>query len=194
MDTHFWLQVWDSNDVGFDQRRVNPHLLTTHDQTIGKEKQCIFVPLCGQSIDLYWLWQQGHDLIAVEISAKAIETFFARYEIPYTLSATPDNNFNVYSADRLKIFCGDYFALQKSDFLQVDWVYDRAALVALPVEMRRAYAEQLIRLIQPSTQIWLLSLQYASMQDCGPPFSIQETELHQLFPGFNFVCLFTFNR
>lgn len=36
----------------------------------------VFVPLCGKSLDMIWLAQQGHEVIGVELSPVAVEDFF----------------------------------------------------------------------------------------------------------------------
>ena len=37
----------------------------------------VFVPLCGKSLDMVWLAQQGHRVIGAELSQRAIDDFFA---------------------------------------------------------------------------------------------------------------------
>ncbi len=44
----------------------------------------VFVPLCGKSIDMLWLVQQGFAVTGCEISELAVEQFFTENSIPYT--------------------------------------------------------------------------------------------------------------
>nr|WP_298894131.1 hypothetical protein [uncultured Acinetobacter sp.] len=66
----------------------------------------------------------------------------------------------------------------------IDDVYDRAALVALPQSMRTVYAKQVMTLSQHAPQ---LLIQYEYDQDlmAGPPFSVSESEMMQLYANFS---------
>ena len=62
------------------------------------------------------------------------------------------------------------------------FVYDRAALIALPETLRPRYAQQLQRLV-PMADVLLLSLLYPQTEMSGPPFSVSESDIHALFPS-----------
>ncbi len=73
MNIKFWLDVWDNNEIGFDQKAVNP-LLASHIKSLDlASEDSIFVPLCGKSIDMIWLLKQGYKVVGVELSEAAIE-------------------------------------------------------------------------------------------------------------------------
>ena len=57
------------------------HLLTS-----GRAKISILVTLCGKSLDLPWLCEQGHDVVGVELSAVAAKQLFEENNIPYSVS------------------------------------------------------------------------------------------------------------
>jgi thiopurine S-methyltransferase len=60
MEKEFWLERWERQEIGFHQNEVNPHLLQ-HWQELNLEgNKGVFVPLCGKSLDLLWLREQGH--------------------------------------------------------------------------------------------------------------------------------------
>ena len=58
----------------------------------------------------------------------------------------------------------------------VDAVYDRAALVALPEDMRRRYTAHLIEITDKAPQL-LIAHQYDQNAMDGPPFSISDEEI-----------------
>ena len=74
----------------------------------------------------------------MELSPLAVQAFFDENG----LSATTyqQGKCSVSEADGLHIYCGDFFDLNTSNLAGVSAVYDRASLVALPPEMRAAYA------------------------------------------------------
>ena len=76
---------------------------------------------------------------------------------------------------------GDFFALEPLDLANVVAVYDRASLIALPPAMRERYAQHLAMLLNPGCQILLISMDYDESKMKGPPFSVDEKEVRQLF-------------
>ena len=64
----------------------------------------------------------------------------------------------------------------------MDAIYDRASLVALPVEMRVAYVQKLLELTGPVPQ-FLITLDYDQAQMAGPPFAVRHAEVNQLYSG-----------
>ena len=43
----------------------------------------VFVPLCGKSLDMVWLLEQGFSVTGCEISELAVQQFFTENSIPY---------------------------------------------------------------------------------------------------------------
>ncbi len=106
MNIKFWLDVWDNNEIGFDQKTVNP-LLASHIKSLDlASEDSIFVPLCGKSIDMIWLLKQGYKVVGVELSEAAIEQFFAALEVKPEIWT--DQSFKRYSAYNIEILVGDY--------------------------------------------------------------------------------------
>jgi thiopurine S-methyltransferase len=63
--------------------------------------------------------------------------------------------------------------------------YDRAALVALPPDLRRPYAESLARLLPGGAKALLIAFEYPQEMKGGPPFSVEAAEVRELFePAF----------
>ena len=63
----------------------------------------------------------------------------------------------------------------------VNAVYDRASLVALPPEMRAAYAAHMQHLLKPGTKTLLVAFDYSQHEMQGPPFSVQTPEVQALY-------------
>ncbi len=176
MQKQFWLDVWDNNEIGFDQDAVNP-LLSGHIKALGlSQGDSIFVPLCGKSIDMIWLLKQGYKVVGVELSEDAIEQFFAALKVKPEI--WNDHSFKRYSAYNIEILVGDYFALTNDKAGSVEAIYDRASLVALPEDMRNDYTQHLVKVCQKAPQLLITFVYDQSLQD-GPPFSITEDEAHQ---------------
>ena len=76
---------------------------------------------------------------------------------------------------------GDFFDLTREIAGPIGGWYDRAALVALPPELRIRYADRLADLLAPETRGLLVSAEYAQEKMAGPPFAVLADEVHALF-------------
>ncbi|MBD3670090.1 MAG: thiopurine S-methyltransferase [Gammaproteobacteria bacterium] len=179
MDTEFWHGKWQQNEIGFHQSEINQHLMKHWATLAIPEGATVFVPLCGKSLDLLWLLDKGYRVIGVELSPIAVEDFFNENGIAFEVSE--EGPFYVYRHDELTIYMGDFFDLTREQLDDVEVIYDRAALVALPAEMRERYAEHLCKMAPDNEDVLLVTMEYEQAEMSGPPFSVSETEVHDLF-------------
>ena len=180
MDPSFWIERWDNRQIGFHQQHVNPYLQAFWPRLDIPSNCTVFVPLCGKSGDMQWLHARGHSVMGVEISRTAIQEFFAEQRIEPAVTRGP--RFECWESPGFRLLCGDFFALNIDDCREVQAVFDRAALVALPKEMRRRYAEKMSAVV-PHAQTLLVSMTYSQEQMNGPPFSVDEAEVREAFLG-----------
>ena len=90
-------------------------------------------------------------------------------------------SFKLYSASTITIAVGDFFATSSELVGPIDAIYDRAALVALPVEMRSGYAAQLSRIAPDAKRELLTTIEYPADSMEGPPFSVSASDVRTLF-------------
>ncbi|MDF4867802.1 thiopurine S-methyltransferase [Vibrio parahaemolyticus] len=184
-DQEFWHSKWASNQIGFHLEDVNPLLPAYWHHANPKREDKVLVPLCGKSEDLVWLATKHDSVEGVELSQIAVRSFFAEHF--YTPTVTPISGMHeLYQFDELSIYTGDFFTAPVS---QADIVYDRAALVALPQDMREEYVARLKLLLNPGGRILLVTLNYPQEEMAGPPFSVPLEEIQQLFAGYKVTCL-----
>lgn len=126
-----------------------------------------------------WLADKGYRVTGIELSAKAVEEFFAERDL--VAEKYDCDGGVVWQTDRLRIFQADFFAVTPEMLGPVDVVYDRAALIALPEAMRSAYVEKLNSLATTSRTGLLITLEYDQSVMNGPPFSVPEHEVNSLF-------------
>lgn len=179
MEKEFWLNTWETNNIGFHKDAVNPNLIEFIDTLKLKPGDIIFVPLCGKSLDMLWLSQQGFKVIGVELSSIACVDFFQENNLTYTISS--QTNFTVYTSDNIKLFCGDFFKITCAEIGGIQAIYDRAALYALPKEMRQAYVDHLLLLSDKDTRILLLAFEATPNDSEFPPFPVTQAEIIKLF-------------
>ena len=176
MDTDYWHRKWQADDIGFHQAEGNPLLLANFKElclTVGSR---VFVPLCGKTRDIAWLFSQGCRIAGVELSELAVQQLFAELGLEPAVATT--GGMKHYSATDLDIFVGDIFQLTRKMLGPVQAVFDRAALVALPEEMRIRYAGHVTGVTCQAPQL-LVTFEYDQTQMAGPPFSICEAEIHK---------------
>ncbi len=185
MNPKFWQERWQDKRIGFNQRKVNP-LLTKYFPYLNLPRGSrVFAPLCGKSIDMLWLAEQGYEVVGVDLVESAVQEFFAEQNILPTVNEhVNDSAIKCYQgqfkAQTITLWVADIFALSATDIGSIDAVYDRAALIAMPPNMRVKYSEQVIILSNNALQL-LLTLNYDQSEWAGPPFSISHEQVQQYY-------------
>lgn len=177
MEADFWYQKWEANQIGFHKAEANP-LLVAHFPALGLAKSDrVFVPLCGKTLDIPWLLAHGMRVAGAELSALAVEQLFDGMGV--TPEVTEVGALRRYSADSVDIYAGDIFDLTAAELGAIDAVYDRAALVALPDEMRARYAAHLAEITGRARQL-VICFEYDQSKMNGPPFSVSPQEVERV--------------
>lgn len=131
---------------------------------------------------MWWLAQYGN-VIGTDLSSIACKDFFIEQGISPNVEKT--GLFTCFSSKQISLYQGDFFSLNPEDFPTFDWIYDRAAIIAMPSESQKAYVDKLTSFMQPETKIFLLSLEFPQSELSGPPFSTSQSQIFALFDGFN---------
>lgn len=181
MEPEFWHSRWQQKDIGFHQAAVLD-LLEKHWPGLGLANNAtVFVPLCGKSLDMVWLAEQGHRVIGAELSEIAVDEFFAERGL------TPDveqvGTLTVKRAGPYELWCGDVFEMHKAVLADVTGVYDRAALVAFPPDMQERYAKTLADVLPASVAMLLVTFDYDQSKMDGPPFAVPRDQIQRIFGG-----------
>jgi thiopurine S-methyltransferase len=169
MEAGFWHRRWQTNEIPFHEGMANALLVRYFNGLFGGRGRRVFLPLCGKTRDIGWLLAEGHQVVGAELSATAIEQLFA--ELGVAPERSDLGQLTHYGAPAIDMFVGDIFDLSSSVLGAIDVIYDRAALVALPEEMRRRYAAHLMGLSDLAPQ-FLITFEYDQSQMDGPPFSV----------------------
>lgn len=174
MDASYWHQRWETNEIGFHEHSVNPLLVSYFKALSITKGSCVFVPLCGKTLDISWLLANGYHVKGAELSELAIQQLFM--ELGLQPEITPIGEVRRYSATGIDVFVGNIFDLTSTMLGPVDAVYDRAALVALPEGIRNRYAQHVPDITGSAPQL-LITYEYDQRLMDGPPFSIDAEEV-----------------
>lgn len=184
MDADFWHERWDSDRIGFHQERENKRLVE-HWPTLDLAPSApVFVPLCGKSLDMLWLAEQGHGVLGIELSEKAVADFFA--ENGLEACRCDDGPFDLWrglgKADGIDILVGDFFDLtpERLKSAEIAAVYDRAAMIAMNESLLTRYARQLGQVMPPGSDGLVIAIDYDQSRMSGPPFALPDAAVHEL--------------
>src|SRR5882757_3387758 len=178
MDTSFWQQKWERNEIAFHQKEANPLLVKYFTELSLEKGSSVFVPFCGKTLDIPWLLSNGYRVAGAELSEIAIRQLFTELGVePKILGVGAVDR---YSAENIEIFVGDIFDLSSETLGSIDAIYDRAALVALPEKMRHRYTAHLTEITDKAPQL-LITFEYDQSAMEGPPFSVSKEEVNELY-------------
>ena len=188
-DMEFWHNRWHTQQIGW-HRAVYNDMLLKHWPTINAaENSKVMVPLCGKSLDMLWLAEQGYSVVGLEMVEKAIQDFFAENDLEYTSKIT--ENHTEYSSQNITIYQGNVLDIV-SGKIDADAWYDRAAMIAIDPSTRQSYVEQLRSQTKPGAVGLLITFAYPQEQMAGPPFALYDEHVFDLFhDGFTVECLET---
>lgn len=190
MDIDFWNERWEKDQIAFHMKEVNPMLIKYFHKLNLSQKKRIFLPLCGKTLDIAWLLQNGCSVVGIELNEDAIITLFEELNITPLISK--ENNFIKYSAKNIDIYVGDFFKMSAEILKPIDAIYDRAALVALPLEMRIEYVSHLLNITNVVAQL-LISYDYDQRIMKGPPFSVPLSEIEHHYGDYYEITLLNEN-
>jgi thiopurine S-methyltransferase len=139
----------------------------------------ILLPLCGKSLDLSWIRDQGRSVLGVELSAIAVESFCMENGVPARRREMADHE--LYETPCLTLMLGDFFRLTAAACGTIAGVYDRAALISWSPELRTAYVEHLDLLMPMGAPALVITMEYPQEQMAGPPFSVKRDEIERLY-------------
>ncbi len=183
MEPSFWHDKWDAKQIGFHLGQVNELLIKHWPQLNLTSNSNVFVPLCGKSLDMCYLAEQGHNVFGCELSQAAVEQFYSENDLVH--SVEEQGSVNHFSTEQVSIVQGDLFALSAERFSHINAFYDRAALIAWPESMRLAYVEKIAALIPAKSIGLLITLDYPQEALKGPPFAVSndwvQTHLSEYF-------------
>lgn len=174
MEANFWHERWANNEIGWHESDFNPVLTGNFHRLELRKGARVFVPLCGKTRDILWLLQQGYQVAGSELSETAVQQLFTELDVQPTVSKT--GTLQCYHAPGLDIFVGDIFAMTPALLGHVHATYDRAALVALPPDMRTRYTTHLQTLTHNAPQL-LVCFEYDQSKMPGPPHSVSAVEV-----------------
>ena len=174
MDREFWHERWEKKQIPFHLKKPNAMLVKHFSELSAETGARVLVPLCGKSLDIHWLLAQGYSVIGIELSELAVNELFEELNIVPT--KTNEGLLLRFESENINILVGDLFDVTNALVGEVDYIYDRASLIALPEDLRIRYVKHLLKLSNTAPQL-MISLEYDQDVMSGPPFRVDAAEI-----------------
>lgn len=189
----FWIDLWQRGEIPFHKNEVNPDLINCWPSLNCPTHARVLVPLCGKSVDLLWLQQQGYQVVGIELSEEAIRQFIQEHQLH--MSRETIGSFLRFFNQSFEFWVADIFALTPQFISSVDAIYDRAALIALPVQLRQKYVSTCLQWLKAGGKVLLQTFELALDDGLGPPYSISKQEVFDLYGRATIIdCIKTSTR
>lgn len=184
MEKSYWINRWQRGETAFHQTEVEPALIA-HFSSLAPTT--VLVPLCGKTLDLKWLASRGHQVYGIELSEMACTAFFDENQIAY--NKTQIGKIPAYQGGNVTLVNGDFFAFDPNSIPEIGALYDRAALIALPPDVRVRYSQRITEILErtraKNPRFLQIVLERKPHDVKGPPFSVKPEEIQNLY-GKNF--------
>ncbi len=175
---NFWEERWSLGQTGWHNQAVNENLQRHHHVLFTEESPRILVPLCGKTLDMPWLSSQGATIVGVDLVAQALKEFINEHNL--SVNETTDT-LTHYTNDRWHLIQGNIFDTTAEQIGMVDAIFDRAALVALPLDSRTKYASHCLSLLKEGGKILLITYDSPVADNQGPPFPVRKGTVERLY-------------
>lgn len=187
-----WEQDWCTDNPEFHNNEVNAMLIKQHhDFTGGRNNLRILVPLCGKSLDMIWLADQGHSVVGVELIRKGIEAFLRDNKLTHreeSITLAPEKQGTVFKVNDKEI---SLFECSIFDFSaevaggQFDCIWDRGSMTAINMmteERLQQYRDIMLASLKPDGRYFLEYFAPSSLGELPASFKfISEKILTELF-------------
>ena len=112
MSLAYWNKRWAEGKTSFHEKLPHKDMLKYKGDILWKPVTRVFFPLCGKSVDMLLLAEQGHQVVGLECSEVAVTQFFNENNLEFTREKAEDSNFEIFVSNRLdlKLVRGDFFA------------------------------------------------------------------------------------
>ena len=129
-----WHQMWQDATPRFHLGQVHPKLVQYAEKLLSERDHRVLVPLCGKSLDVLWLEEQGHEVGGFELVEEGVRRFHEEHG--RTADIVDMRPFRVWLSGTVQIFQGDFLAAEPEITGLFTACWDRGSLVALPPERR----------------------------------------------------------
>mmetsp|Transcript_14049 Transcript_14049/g.22607 ORF Transcript_14049/g.22607 Transcript_14049/m.22607 type:complete len:183 (-) Transcript_14049:85-633(-) len=141
-----------------------------------------------------YLTTLASEVVGVEGIRTALEEFIQEHpdlKISEVKQEKESDGYERFQGDKITLLKGDYFELDSTKTGgKFGLVFDRGSMVAIEPKLRESYIKILSELLGPGGSILLVVLERKGNEEAmkkGPPYSIPESTVQELFEGKEWV-------
>ncbi|XP_054749362.2 probable thiopurine S-methyltransferase [Lytechinus pictus] len=180
-----WSEGWSEGRTSFHRTYVHKSLLEFQSKLLVKKPSRVLVPLCGKTLDMRWLAEEGHEVVGVEGVLQAVMEFFQEQDLSYKESDIPgitDGKLFENEDKKIKIYLCDFFKFSKDFAGQFDAIWDRGSLVAVDPSSQQQYTDVLLSVLSPGGRILNEVFEYSREEKPkGPPNTLPDEVIQKLY-------------
>jgi len=181
-----WINCYAAGTMPWHLKDVN-HFLKKYITTLTENKDVsgkrVLIPLCGKTVDMKFLYEQGLTVVGIELLDVAIQSFATENNM--LLTAETKESYTIHTFDeRLKIFQGDLFQFTP-DMLGglFDFWWDCGSLTAMVNEEDHKYMQLILSLMKTNSRGLITLFQYEPSVYIGRPKSINQAKVEEILDG-----------
>ena len=150
-----------------------------------------FLPKCGKSADLIFLYQRGHVVIGNDEDPEVCSQFFKDNKLQHEFIEDHQEQVKRYRTPdkRLIIYCCNFFHLGPTVIGgKVDCIFDRGSLVYREKRERKRYVNTILNLCRLDRFNYLLcTVEYDQAEREAAPYSVDKEEVYALFSMYTAI-------
>ncbi|KAL7634077.1 UNVERIFIED_CONTAM: hypothetical protein RMT77_015405 [Armadillidium vulgare] len=176
----YWEKLWSTKVTPFHQREVCPFLLKISSNLNFVSPKRVFIPLCGKALELKWFYDEGFEVVGVDLISIPAEEFFKEHNLTFKIRELPWAKVYESSDQRIKIYVADIFSVEPEDVGKFDVIWERADYTVVKIAEREKYSKLMKQLCKEKFVHFLCTLQFEVLvgrYDTPPrPLSHEETK------------------
>ncbi|CAH8840361.1 unnamed protein product [Trichobilharzia szidati] len=193
-----WVERWEKNETGWHLNFVHRSLTTFWDQLCPDDNpnNRLFIPLCGKTEDMEWLYQnKSCKIIGCDLAELPLRQFVNEHKSldmkerlvkfkngeEVLMFHTSDN--------RLCLYCCNLFSMESAPEEPFNLIWDRGSFVALPPNLRADYVALLTKLSTANVRWLQESLNYPPGAHNTAPCSSTDEEMKSLYDSYTLISL-----
>ncbi|KAF2368227.1 TPMT family [Trinorchestia longiramus] len=186
----FWNKRWNAEKTEWQVSDFHPCLTKyASKMLLGPDKR-VFVPLCGKTLDMLWLYKEGHRVVGVEGVEQVVVDYGKEHRLDFKITTTDYGKVYKTPDGRLQIIVCNLFDLSSSKIGQFDAIWDRASIIAISVCDREKYMKVMKDLLVSEFRYLVVTVDYTPTPEfSGPPSSITPKEMVDFLSDVDYQVL-----
>ncbi|KAG0709120.1 Thiopurine S-methyltransferase [Chionoecetes opilio] len=137
-----WVEMYEKVPFNKNQGGPSKELVKYIKALLPSEPARVFVPLCGKSPDMRWLYERGNTVVGVEGVEMPVKEFFESHsDLKHTVEDVSFGKVYKSHDERLQVYVCDFTQIPKGSLGHFDAGFDWGAYTAIRPADRPKYVE-----------------------------------------------------